>query len=134
MQECDEAEEHGPPALKDFSEVLTRDPALQVHIKLAHYVAVGIEKCLAEALLAVPLIDRFQRPLNRKTGAELGKMQEYLANGVQLGWLIDPNQRRVHIYRLQVPVEILENPDMLSAGPVLLGFVLDLREAWGPKD
>jgi Uma2 family endonuclease len=58
------------------------------------------------------------------------KMREYLDNGVQLGWLIDPEQKRVYIYRPKAPVELLENPEMLSGDPLLAGFVLDLREVW----
>jgi Uma2 family endonuclease len=38
------------------------------------------------------------------------KMEEYLANGAQLGWLIDPLEKKVHIYRPAVPVEVLDHP------------------------
>lgn len=55
-----------------------------------------------------------------------GKMAEYLANGVSLGWLVDPQQRQVHIYRSGRPVEVLESPSAVSGEPVLPGFVLDL--------
>lgn len=58
------------------------------------------------------------------------KMQEYIDNGARLGWLIDPEQRRVYVYRPEVPVEILENPETVSGDPVLPGFTLDLREIW----
>ncbi len=58
------------------------------------------------------------------------KMQEYIANGVQLGWLIDPEQRRVYVYRPALPVEQMEDPVTLSGEPILAGFVLDLREIW----
>ena len=57
-------------------------------------------------------------------------MQEYLDNGAQLGWLLDPRSRRVYVYRPQQPVEILENPETLAGDPLLPGFVLDLREIW----
>ena len=58
------------------------------------------------------------------------KMQEYLDNGAQLGWLIDPQQKRVYVYRPQTPVQELEAPQEISGDPVLPGFVLDLREIW----
>ena len=58
------------------------------------------------------------------------KMQEYMDNGVRLGWLIDPQNRRVHVYRPGQPVEILEEPTAVSADPVLPGFVLDLSAIW----
>lgn len=54
------------------------------------------------------------------------KMEEYLANGAQLGWLIDPIERRVHIYRPGVSVEVLDNPPEISGAPLLKGFVLKL--------
>jgi Uma2 family endonuclease len=60
------------------------------------------------------------------------KMQEYLDNGAQLGWLIDPLTRRVHVYLPQRPPEILEAPNAISAEPLLPGFVLDLQVIWEP--
>jgi Uma2 family endonuclease len=55
------------------------------------------------------------------------KMQEYRDNGVRLGWLINPQQQQVEIYRIGRDVEILESPTNLSGEDVLPGFVLDLR-------
>ena len=58
------------------------------------------------------------------------KMEEYISNGVRLGWLIDPFQRRVHVYQAVQAVQLLENPDTVSGEPVLPGFVLNLSEIW----
>ncbi|MEQ9234748.1 Uma2 family endonuclease [Coleofasciculus sp. E2-BRE-01] len=58
------------------------------------------------------------------------KMREYIDNGAILGWLIDPQQRRVEIYRAGKDVEVLENPAELSGEAVLPGFVLNLRRVW----
>nr|WP_084668956.1 Uma2 family endonuclease [Spirulina major] len=58
------------------------------------------------------------------------KMQEYLANGAQFGWLIDPNNKRVEIYRPGQDVEELENPITLSGEQVLPGFTLTLKRVW----
>ncbi|MEC4814705.1 MAG: Uma2 family endonuclease [Scytonema sp. PMC 1069.18] len=58
------------------------------------------------------------------------KMKEYIDNGARLGWLIDPIQRRVEIYRPGLEVEVLENPMELSGEAVLPGFVLNLRRVW----
>ncbi len=60
------------------------------------------------------------------------KMDEYMANGARLGWLIDPLRRSVHIYRPQAQTEILENPESLSGAPELPGFTLDLKPIWEP--
>jgi Uma2 family endonuclease len=56
------------------------------------------------------------------------KMQEYLQNGVRLGWLIDPQNQRVEIYRPSQAVEILQSPDNLSGEDVLPNFVLRLEQ------
>lgn len=58
------------------------------------------------------------------------KMQEYLDNGLGLGWLIIPKTRQVKIYRPQQALEILESPMSLSGESVLVDFVLDLTPIW----
>lgn len=58
------------------------------------------------------------------------KMREYIDNGARLGWLLNPQQRQVEIYRPGLAVEILENPTDLSGEEVLPGFVLNLRRVW----
>lgn len=58
------------------------------------------------------------------------KMQEYIENGVQLGWLLDPETRRVEIYRFNQAAEILEAPEVLSGETVLPGFILNLNSIW----
>jgi Uma2 family endonuclease len=58
------------------------------------------------------------------------KMEEYRRVGVRLGWLINPQQQQVEIYRLGQDVEILQSPTMLSGEDVLSGFVLDLSLIW----
>jgi len=55
------------------------------------------------------------------------KMQEYLENGICLGWLIDPKTKRVEIYRPACAVEVLQSPITLSGEDVLPGFVLNLQ-------
>lgn len=55
------------------------------------------------------------------------KMQEYIENGAQLGWLIDPRTRQVEIYRPGKPVEILQSPKTLSGEDILSGLVFNLN-------
>ena len=59
------------------------------------------------------------------------KMAEYRDCGVRLGWLIDPAEKQVQIYRLGRPTEYLNQPEELSGEAVLPGFVLTLSEVWG---
>jgi Uma2 family endonuclease len=62
--------------------------------------------------------------------AQQEKMQEYLDNGTQLGWFIDPRNRRIYIYRPGQEVEVLTNAATVLADPVLPGFELQLAELW----
>jgi Uma2 family endonuclease len=58
------------------------------------------------------------------------KMREYADNGAALGWLIDPDAKRVWVYRPGEEPEALEAPPTLTGEPVLPGFVLDLAAIW----
>jgi Uma2 family endonuclease len=55
------------------------------------------------------------------------KMQEYIDNGVRLGWLLNRQDRQVEIYRPGKTVEVLQAPTAISGEEVLPGFVLDLK-------
>lgn len=59
------------------------------------------------------------------------KMTEYMDNGALLGWLIDPIERRIYVYRPNSEPEVLSDPETISGEPVLHGFVLELKEIWG---
>jgi len=54
------------------------------------------------------------------------KMQEYIANGVQLGWMIDPLERTVAIYRPGQAPEVLTHPSSVAGEGPVAGFVLTL--------
>ena len=56
------------------------------------------------------------------------KMERYMTNGAQLGWLIDPYRRRVYVYRPDVEVETLEDPETVRGDPVMPGFVFQVRQ------
>jgi Uma2 family endonuclease len=58
------------------------------------------------------------------------KLQQYMDNGAQLGWLIDSKNRQVEIYRVPKPVETLATPTELFGEDVLPGFVLKLNRIW----
>ena len=60
------------------------------------------------------------------------KMKEYLANGAQLGWLIDPEAHTVSIYRPDRPVEKLTGIDSIAGEGPVAGFVLELGAVWNP--
>jgi Uma2 family endonuclease len=58
------------------------------------------------------------------------KMEEYMANGAELGWLIDPEKRTVWIYRTgRAPECVVNRERILGEGPVA-GFVLEMADIW----
>jgi Uma2 family endonuclease len=57
------------------------------------------------------------------------KMKNWMANGVQVGWLIDPEDRQVHIYEPGAPPRIDSSPAVAGSGPIA-GFLLDTTEIW----
>jgi Uma2 family endonuclease len=58
------------------------------------------------------------------------KMREYAANGARLGWLLDPESRRVWVYEGAREPVCLEDPATVSGEPVLPGFSLTLASIW----
>src|SRR5262249_34916167 len=55
------------------------------------------------------------------------KMQEYIDSGARLGWLIDPENRQIYIYRPGASVQRLDDPTTVPGDPDLPGFVLDAQ-------
>ena len=58
------------------------------------------------------------------------KMQEYLDNGVKLGWLINRKKRQVEIYRQGKEKKVLDNPEFISGEEILPNFTLNLQSIW----
>ena len=80
-----------------------------------------------------PLCPDFVVELRSRTDSlksQKEKMEEYLSNGADLGWLIGPLERTVHVYRAGADPEVLEDPQEVSGEPLLNGFVLDVRALW----
>lgn len=55
------------------------------------------------------------------------KMQEYMDAGVRLGWMLNPQDQQVEIYRQGQPKEVRQLPTQLSGEDVLPGFVLSVN-------
>ena len=72
------------------------------------------------------------RSATDRTRVLRAKMEEWIANGAQLGWLIDPETETVTVYRPEREAEVLTGVNsVMGEGPVA-GFVLDLRAVWRP--
>ena len=56
------------------------------------------------------------------------KMKEYMDCGVRLGWLINPDEKQVEIYRQQEEPEILSNLQTISGESVLPNLIVNLQD------
>ena len=65
-------------------------------------------------------------PASAEDARERARMQEYIDSGLRLGWLIDPQNQQVAIYRQNQPMELVSLPTTLSGENVLPGFTLEL--------
>ena len=59
------------------------------------------------------------------------KMQQWIDNGAQLAWLIDPIDRTISIYRPHREPEFHQNPTSIHADGIMSGFSLVLARLWG---
>jgi Uma2 family endonuclease len=73
----------------------------------------------------VELASPSDRPVNLQA-----KMEEYIANGAQLGWLVLPETRSVIVFRPGEEPQLLSGIDSISGDPILPGFTLGLRPIW----
>ena len=61
------------------------------------------------------------------------KMGEWLGNGTELGWLIDPERQAVEIYRPGILLpEVLAGPATVEGEGPVAGFVLRTERLWQP--
>ncbi len=58
------------------------------------------------------------------------KIEQWIANGAQLGWLIDPFRDAALIYRPGAEPEQLARPDSLSGEAVCVGLEVSLERIW----
>jgi Uma2 family endonuclease len=58
------------------------------------------------------------------------KMGEYVANGARLGWLLDPESRRVWVYAPDRPPCCLDDPKAVAGDPVLPRLIIELSTIW----
>ena len=79
--------------------------------------------------LAPPFVIETRSP-SQSLASQQRKMQRYIDNGVQLGWLIDPRRKQIHIYRPNQKPEVLDDPQSLSGDDVMEGLVVDLSDLW----
>lgn len=98
-------------------------------VKKERWEALSQEQRNEFAPLCPDFVIELRSPSDRLSEVQ-AKMQEYIDNGARLGWLLDPQDKRVYIYHPHQSVEIVDDPIELHGDPVLPGFVLRVREVW----
>ena len=68
--------------------------------------------------------------VSQDIAAQQEKMREWVAAGARLGWLVDPYQEVVLVYRPDTEPEQLERPDSLSGEDVCQGLEVNLERIW----
>jgi Uma2 family endonuclease len=58
------------------------------------------------------------------------KMREYQRLGVRLGLLVNPQGKKVEVYRPGRELEILESPESIDCSEVMPGFILSMERIW----
>ncbi len=101
--------------------VYAPDVAFVLHSKLEQ-----IDLTAGVPLLAPDFVIELRSDSDRLKNV-IAKMEEYIENGVRLGWLIDPQTENVHIYRLNGNHTMQNFDETLSGEDVLPKFELNLR-------
>ena len=60
------------------------------------------------------------------------KMQDWLANGARLAWLVDPVDNNVTVYSPGQQPQRLDRPEIVRADPPVAGFELRCHCLWSP--
>ena len=98
-------------------------------VQRARWEALSPEQQEGFAPLCPDFVVELRSPSDRLSELQ-EKMLKYIDNGTHLGWLIDPSDKRVYLYRAGQSVEVLDDPALLSGDPVLPGFTLPVHELW----
>jgi Uma2 family endonuclease len=81
------------------------------------------------APLCPDFVIELRSPADRLTEVK-EKMEEYIRCGARLGFLIDPFEKRVFVYRPAQPVQELDNPEQIYGDPELAGLVIETSRLW----
>jgi Uma2 family endonuclease len=102
------------------------DAAWVLHTRLAQLSPESRKKFLP---LCPDFVIELKSPSDRLENLQ-AKMEEYIQNGTQLGWLLDPDKRRIYVSVRGAPVRKVEAVISISGDPPLTGFTLDLKDVW----
>lgn len=84
--------------------------------------------------LCPEFIIEFASPSDRIGDVKKKMVDEWIAKGAELAWLIEPKTRRVTIYRPGLEPEVLEDPTSVQGNGCVAGFELVMERVWGRGD
>jgi len=83
------------------------------------------------APLCPEFVIEIMSPSDRIGDVKKKMVEEWIANGAQLAWLIEPKARRVTVYRPGQDPEVFDNPSSVQGTGCLAGFELVMERVWG---
>jgi Uma2 family endonuclease len=98
-------------------------------VKLERWTALSRDQQQEFAPICPDFVVELMSPNDNLIAVRL-KLQEYLDNGIRLGWLINRETQTVEIYRSARPVELLNQPTALSGEDILIDFTLKMEKIW----
>lgn len=99
-------------------------------VELSRWMALTVSERASFAPLCPDFVIELRSPSDHPKSLE-EKMEQWMANGAQIGWLIDPVERTVVIYRQGDVPEILHDPTSVQGTGIVAGFELVMGRVWG---
>jgi Uma2 family endonuclease len=98
-------------------------------VELRRWQALRAEQQAGYAPLCPEFVIELRSPTDRLEDLA-AKMEQWIANGTQVGWLIDPERRVVEIYRAGQAAEVLQDPSSVQGDGPVAGFELVMTRIW----
>ena len=98
-------------------------------VELRRWQALSEKQQTGYAPVCPDFVIQLRSPSDRLPDVE-AKMEQWIANGARVGWLIDPERRVVTIYRAGQAVEVLEDPSSVQGDGPVAGFELVMARVW----
>jgi Uma2 family endonuclease len=98
-------------------------------VQKSRWEALSAEKKKGFAPLCPDFVIELRSPSDRLSALQ-EKMQQWIANGAQLAWLIDPIDRTVSVYRSGSEPDVHQDPSSVQGDGVMAGFELVMARVW----
>lgn len=79
--------------------------------------------------LCPDFVIELRSPTDRKSPL-VRKMNEWIQNGAQLGWLVDPEDMTLTVFRPGLPPEVLAKPERMAGEGPVAGLAMHMGRIW----